>query len=57
MIDDPIPQQQKLITSIETNAREFFPNGECKVHHDEADGCWVLLVNHDDLTNPISSGS
>ena len=47
--------EAKLIDAIKANAREFFPNGECTVHHDDTDDRWVLLVNHDGLTNRFTS--
>ena len=50
-------EEQASIAAIESNAREFFPNGTATVERRESDGRWVLLVTDELFTHRYTSKS
>jgi hypothetical protein len=43
--------EKALITAIEANARQYFPEASIIVRPGDGEGSWVLLVNDDGLTH------
>ena len=54
-IDPSMPErlsaETALITAIEANARQYFPEASIIVRPGDPEGSWVLLVNDDGLTH------
>jgi hypothetical protein len=42
-----------LMTAIEANARQYFPEASIFVRPGEPEGSWVLVVNDDGLTHSL----